>query len=244
MSLESQIADLVSATNALVTTFNTKKTSIDAAVAAAIAAVPIMVKTFYVDQIAGDDTYVGNTQALPLKTIEKALSNTPAGGLCTVVLINDYTMNGTITTDKQMLHIKSVVSTVKKKLNTPYYVQDDLAKLPGFTFATGGVIMLTDITLTLPSIAGVPVPQPFYNALFKTGSVAGIPMQTVKFSRSEVLQAADATATLFVQLSSAVTFMVTETTFPAGFGGRYISGVASGTNPTALSTVVTNLGTL
>jgi hypothetical protein len=243
MSLESQIADLVSATNALVTNFNAKKSSIDTAVAAAIAAVPIMVRTYYVDQIAGDDTSVG-TQALPLKTIEKALSNTPAGGLCTVVLINDYTMSGTITTDKQMLHIKSLVSTVKKKLNTPYYVQDDIAKLPGITFATGGVVMLTDITLTLPSIAGVPVPQPFYNAFFKTGSVAGIPMMTVKFSRSEVLQAADATATLFVQLSSAVTFMVTETTFPAGFGGRYISGVASGTNPTALSTVVTNLGTL
>lgn len=243
MSLESQIADLVSATNALVTTFNTKNTSIDASVAAAIAAVPIMAKTYYVDQIAGDDTSVG-TQALPLKTIEKALSNTPAGGLCTVFLINDYTMNGTITTDKQMLHIRSLISTVKKKLNTPYYVQDDIAKLPGITFATGGVVMLTDITLTLPSISGVPVPQPFYNAFFKTGSVAGIPMMKVKFSRSEVLQAADATATLFVQLSSAVTFMVTETTFPAGFGGRYIGGVASGTNPTALSTVVTNLGSL
>ena len=243
MSLESQIADLVSATTSLVTTFNGKKTSIDAAVAAAIAAVPNMVKTFYVDQIAGDDTSVG-TQALPLKTIEKALSNTPSGGLCTVVLISDYTMNGTITTDKQMLHIKSLISTVKKKLNTPYYVQDDIAKLPGITFATGGVVMLTDITLTLPSIVGVPVPQPFYNAFFKTGSVAGIPLMTVKFSRCEVLQAADATATLFVQLSSAVTFMVTETTFPAGFGGRYISGVASGTSPTALSTVITNLGTL
>jgi hypothetical protein len=243
MSLESQIADLVSATNALVSTFNTKKTSIDAAVAAAIAAVPLMTRTYYVDQIAGVDTSVG-TQAAPLKTIEKALSNTPAGGLCTVVLMGDYTMNGTITTDKQMLHIKSLLSTVKVKLNTPYYVQDDIAKLPGITFATGGVVMLTDITLTLPSIAGVPVPQPFYNAFFKTGSVAGIPMMTVKFSRSEVLQAADATATLFVQLSSAVTFMVTETTFPAGFGGRYISGVASGTNPTALSTVITNLGTL
>ena len=243
MSLESQIADLVSATNSLITNFNAKKASIDTAVAAAIGAVPNLVKSYYVDQVAGVDTNVG-TQAAPLKTIEQALSNTPAGGLCTVILINDYTMNGTITTDKQMLHIKSLISTVKKKLNTPYYMQDDLVKLPGFTFGTGGVVMLTDITLTLPSIAGVPVPQPFYNALFKTGSVAGIPMQTVKFSRSEVLQAADATATLFVQLSSAVTFMVTETTFPAGFGGRYISGVASGTSPTALSTVITNLGTL
>ena len=243
MSLESQIADLVSATNTLVTTFNTKKTSIDAAVAAAIAAVPAMYRTYYVDQIAGVDTNVG-TQEAPLKTIEKALSNTPDGGRCTVVLIGDYTMNSAVTTNKQFLHIKSLVSAVKVKLNTPYYVQDDLAKLPGITFATGGVVLLTDITLTLPSIAGVPVPQAFYNSFFKTGSVAGIPMQTVKFSRCEVLQAADATATLFVQLSSAVTFMVTETTFPAGFGGRYISGVASGTAPAALSTVITNLGTL
>ena len=243
MSLESQIADLVSATNTLVTTFNTKKTSIDAAVAAAIAAVPAMVRTYYVDQIAGVDTNVG-TQAAPLKTIEKALSNTPDGGLCTVVLMADYTMSGAITTNKQFLHVKSLLSTVKVKLNTPYYLQDDVSKLPGFTFATGGVILLTDITLTLPSIAGMPVPQPFYNSFFKTGSVAGIPMITVKFSRCEVLQAGDATATLFVQLSSAMTFMVTETTFPAGFGGRYISGVASGTAPVALSTVITNLGTL
>ena len=37
MSLESQIADLVSAANGLITVFSAKKSSIDAAVAAAIA---------------------------------------------------------------------------------------------------------------------------------------------------------------------------------------------------------------
>ncbi|WP_162939262.1 hypothetical protein [Pseudomonas sp. TMW 2.1634] len=79
MSLESQIADLVSAANGLITVFSAKKSSIDAAVAAAIAAVPANKKIFYVHQLNGLDTNDGSITA-PLKTIDKALANTPYGG--------------------------------------------------------------------------------------------------------------------------------------------------------------------
>lgn len=244
MSLETDVAGLVTQTTKLIDYFNSKKAGIDAAVAAAIAAVPAMSKNVYVDPIAGLDTNDGSLAA-PLKTIDKALSNTPAGGICTVSLVNDYTMTGTITANVQLLHIRSAVSGTKRKLNIPYYLQEEAYRLPGFTFGVGGVIMMTDIVVPFPSIAGLnPAPTAFYNSLFKTGSVGGIPLIAVKMSRCDVQSAADGTGSLFVRLSSAFTLMVAEVTFPAGFGGRYISGIPSGADPKAYSDIITNLTTL
>ncbi|MBA1195483.1 hypothetical protein G7007_21985, partial [Pseudomonas entomophila] len=68
MSLESTVADLVTATNALLATFSGKKNEINAALAAAIAAVPSNTKRYWVNQISGDDTAAGTAEA-PLKTI-------------------------------------------------------------------------------------------------------------------------------------------------------------------------------
>lgn len=244
MSLETDVANLVTKATQLIDYFNGKKTGIDAAVAAAIAAVPTMSKTFYVDSVAGIDTNDGSLSA-PLKTIDKAVANTPAGGICVVNLVNDYTMTGTITNSLQLLHIKSSLSQTKRKLNLGYYLQESDYRLAGFTFGTGGTVMLTDVTLGFPSIAGLnPAPQPFYNTFFKTGSVAGIPLIAVKMSRCDVQSAADGTGALFVRLSSAVALMVAEVTFPSGFGGRYISGIASGADPKAYADIITNLTAL
>lgn len=90
MALETTIANLVEAANALTSAVTGKMAQIDAKVDAATKAVPAavvaeMYKTLYVDANAGIDTAVG-TQAAPLKTIEAALAKIPSGAIGLIFL--------------------------------------------------------------------------------------------------------------------------------------------------------------
>lgn len=245
MSLESQIADLVTAANGLITTFNTKKAGIETAVAAAIAAVPQMSKIFYVDQVSGVDTADG-TAAAPLRTIQKAISNTPVGGVCKVLLVVDYVLDANVSVDLRCLDIGSTVVGTKRKLTLVHGVQSDGSpRLNGFTFANGSALMLGDIVMILPSPAGMtPAPAAFSNSVFKTGSGGGTPVFSVKLSNVDVQSAADSVATLFLLLSSAIIFEAVGSTFPSGFGGRYIGGISSGTAVNTHNNILSNLTTL
>lgn len=245
MSLESQIADLVSATNSLLTNFNNKKASIDTAVAAAIAAVPLMSKTFYVDQVAGVDTADGGLAA-PLKTIQKAMSNTPVGGVCRVLLAGDYVLDINASIDLRCLDVGSSVPGTKRKLTLGHSLSSDGSmRLNGFTFSNGAGLMLGDITLVLPSPAGItPAPPAFNNSVFKTGSSGSTPLLSVKLSGVDVQSAADSTATLFLLLSSAIIFEAVGSTFPSGFAGRYIGGISAGTAVNTHNNILSNLTSL
>ena len=245
MSLESQIADLVTATNSLIATFNTKKTGIETAVAAAIAAVPLMTKTFYVDQVAGLDTADGSAAA-PLRTIQKAVSNTPVGGVCKVLLTGDYLLDANTSVDLRCLDIGSSVPGTKRKLTLTHGIQSDGApRLNGFTFANGAGVMFGDLTVMLPSPAGVtPAPSGFSNSVFKTGSSGSTPMLSVKLSNVDVQSAADSLATLFILLSSAIVFEAVGCTFPSGFAGRYIGGISAGTAVNTHNNILSNLTSL
>ena len=246
MSLESQIADLVSATNNLIATFNTKKSGIDAAVAAAIAAIPTASKNFYVNQLTGDDTAAG-TAAAPLKTIEKAISNTPFGGVVSVYLQTDYQMLANITLDSRFLHLRSDNNLIKRKLTTTYYVISDgtATYLSGFVMYNGAQMMTSDLWLALPSPAGTnPAPTGFVNAFFKTNSAAGTVIAAVKMTACDVTAPADFVGWIVASPNGAIVLEVHSGTFPAGFGGRYVNGVVSGTNPATLPNLLTNLPAL
>lgn len=246
MSLESTIADLVTATNNLLATFNGKNASIEARVAAAIAAVPSMSKTFYINQLTGDDNAAG-TAAAPLKTLQKALSNTPNGGQTIVYLQADYDLASNLAVDGRLLHIDTDTAGVKRKIKCKYYVTPDgLATwLGGFVSYYGGIVMLSGVSLELPSPAGfTPVPGGLKNAVFMSNSGGGSPLLVVKLSSCDVVAAADWVGCLVAASASAISFEVHNSTFPAGFGGRYVYGIASGTNPATLSNILTNLATL
>lgn len=243
MSLESDVANLVTQTTSLLDYFRTKKSGIDTAVAAAIAAVPSMSKTFYVDPVAGVDTADGSA-ATPLKTIHKAVSNTPVGGVCKVLLTSDYTLDNNVSVDLRCLDIGSNVSGTKRKINLAYgQGSDGSPRLNGFTFANGANLMLGDVEVVMPSPAGLTVTS-FNNSVFKTGSSGSTPVLSVKLSNCEVKSASDSTATLFVLLSSAIIFEAVGSTFPSGFGGRYIGGIASGTAVNTHNNILSNLTTL
>ncbi|MGE8050610.1 hypothetical protein ACQKPT_20215 [Pseudomonas monteilii] len=245
MSLESQIADLVTEAKGLISTFNSKKAEINAAVAAAIAAIPSNEKSFYINSVTGDDKNPG-TAAAPLKSIKQALYNTPAGGLAVCYLQTDYLLDTNVAVSNRAVHVCSDTAGVKRKLRCAYYPTDAGSTwLGGFVMYYGGLVMLTDITLDLPSPAGLtPVPAGTKNAVFMSNSGGGTPMLLVKLSACDVVAAADWVGTLVAAPSSAIAFEVQGTTFPANFGGRYINGVASGVNPATLSNILTNLATL
>ncbi len=75
-------------------------------------------------------------------------------------------------------------------------------------------------------------------------SSAGTPLTQVKLSSCEVVAAADWIGSLVAAPNSAVVLEIYNSTFPANFGGRYVNGVAAGTNPATLSNILTNLATL
>ncbi|MDI3355701.1 hypothetical protein MO767_15240 [Pseudomonas sp. UYIF39] len=254
MSLESQIADLVSATNTLIATYNGKKNEITAAVNAAIAGIPETSRTWWVDQVNGLDTNAGNSSAAPFKTIGKALASTPASGQCSVYLLSDYVMTASIAVSCAYLLIygpNAVTSGVAPKLRPQYFLATDAStQMAGFIFySQANNVELRNVDIVLPSVAGV-VPAPTItrvNSFIKTNSssslppVLGVMLQTVV-----VTKAADFYGALIGLSASSLAFGCFAATFPSDMLGKYVSTVsaAGGTAANTLSQITTNLSTL
>lgn len=74
------------------------------------------IKTFYVDQIGGNDNNDGNSES-PFKTFQKAVDSIPYGGSGRIVLKSDYTLDSYV-----VVHNKYVVLDLNgKTLGTQYY---------------------------------------------------------------------------------------------------------------------------
>lgn len=246
MSLESQIADLVSATNALLTNFNAKESSIDTAVAKAIAAIPVNKKILFVHQLNGLDTNDGSL-ANPLKTIEKAVAMTPVGGVLSLRLLSDYNMVGELSMEGIKLELRTDVISQRRVLRPSYYKSaDQLSTLiTCFSALLGAEYSLRDITIELPSATGQnPAPAGGNNALIKANATSPVTLLAVKMINCEVVDQPGATATLTSSSTSALLLAVTGTTFPAAFAGRYAAAIPAGTAATSVPNLVTNLSTL
>lgn len=95
MSLESQIADLVSAANSLTSTVAGKMSEIDQKVNEAVETIPneiisVMGATYYVDQDNGSDSASGASESDPLKSFSEVGGRTPAGASVQIRLLSDY----------------------------------------------------------------------------------------------------------------------------------------------------------
>lgn len=246
MSLESSVGDLVAASNQLLAAINGKMAGINAAVAAAIAAVPVNKRAWYINQLTGSDTNDG-TPASPLKTVEKAIANTPVGGFCVALLQADYDMTGDISLEARSLEWRTDAIGTKRNLRPIYVPSADGATkvMSGVICGIGSLMALRDVTLTLPSATGVlPVPSGFLNSFFKGAGTGGSPMVGLKLTTVDVVDAVGATGSLCGQGTCGLSLQVTGTTFPSGFAGRYVYGVAAATAANTLTNVLTNLSTL
>lgn len=251
MSLESQVAELTATNNKLVEYFNTKKASIDAAVAAAIAAAPETIRNWYVDQVNGSDANPG-TLAAPFRSIGKAIASTPNFGLCNVRLLSDYVINESISVTCANVFVvgEGAIRTI-----SPKYFQT--LNADGVTYSTAlGSFLLTNpatnielrnVTLALPSSSGVnPVPAlTRLNGFIRTNSTGNVPpFLGVALATVQITMAADFIGALIGQTVSAISLTAISTTFPSGFAGKYVMGVAAGTAPKDTPNVLSNISTL
>ncbi|QHD01041.1 hypothetical protein PspS04_12050 [Pseudomonas sp. S04] len=249
MSLESEVANLVSETRSLLNYFNAKKAGIESAVSAAIAAVPETTRSWFVDQIAGLDTNPG-TSAAPFKTIEKAVVSTPNSGVCGVYLLKDYDLLSQIDITCSLLVIRG--GSGAEKLRPKYYTQANggvsESRLGGFAFQRQGAnIELRELTLVLPSPAGVnpAVVGNRPNSFLRTfGSYSVPPVMGVQMNALVVQKADDFAGYLISASASCVALGCGSVSFPTDFAGRYIDGIAAGTDTKTISRVLTNLATL
>jgi len=84
-TLEQEVATQTAKVQELVDYFNAKKGLIEAAVAAAVAAVPVMEYSFYVDAAAGNDSNDGSL-GTPFLTLATAVEKCPVASHCTIYL--------------------------------------------------------------------------------------------------------------------------------------------------------------
>jgi len=245
MSLETEVAALTATAKSLIDYFASRKTSIDLAVAAAVAAVPAMERNWYVNQVTGSDDNVG-TAAAPFASIDKALSSTPVGGICNVRLQADYIHTKNTVVSVRNPNILSDVTGTKRKFSLTYQL-DQLGSyfLTGFLASSSTSIGFLDITQVMPSPAGLnPVPTGTANIMLKSSSTQIAAVQALKYASSEMQMAADFVGCLALQHSNAIVLQVVSTTFPSGFAGRYLYGVAAGALPKDYPNVMTNLASL
>lgn len=248
MSLETEVAALVTEARSLLNYYIAKRAGIESAVAAAIAAIPSGNRTWYVNQLTGLDTNEGNTAAKPFKTIDKALSSTPVGGICNALLQADYVMTDSITVQGRVLFLQSDVSdTTQRKVTSGYALSPSglSSLLHGLYGSGGGTILLRDIEVVLPSAVGLnPTPSRSNNSFFRTLDLGGSPILPVKMSNCKVTDTPGATAYMATISYTAIMFEVYQTTFPSGMAGRYFTDVPAGTAANAVANVMTNLSTL
>lgn len=109
MSLETTIASLVAAANALTAAVTGKMSEIDAKVTQATASVPAavraeVVKTLWVDSSNGSDANAGTASTAPLKTVKAALDKTITGGVSTIYLRRGlvYELGGEVAQQNQV----------------------------------------------------------------------------------------------------------------------------------------------
>lgn len=254
MSLESEIAILSSEARGLLNYYNTKKAGIESAVNAAIAAVPETTRDWYVDPVIGLDTNAG-TLAAPFKTIERAIAATPSAGLCNIYLLKDYDLSRQVNCTCAVVVVSGAtgVEVLRVKyftqLSDPANPQSPLeTRLGGFALQRqASNIELRGLTISLPSPTGVAptVVSNRMNSFLRTyGSFSVPPLMGIQMNAVTVQKAADFVGYLVSAPSSCVALGCGAVSFPSDFAGRYIDGIAAGTDTKTLTRILTNLATL
>lgn len=152
MSLDADIGNLVASSQALVDTFEKKAQSIESAVQAALSAIPESTRTYFVDQVTGDDSASG-TQAAPLQSIQEASSRVPHGGTVQVNLLSNYTFELAEYYDACSIIINGWLE--KKELNFTAVEDGDTVTINGINSNDWLNVHLTNLTINLPDTTGL-----------------------------------------------------------------------------------------
>ncbi|MGA4453355.1 hypothetical protein [Pseudomonas fortuita] len=243
MSLETEIAGLSSKVTALIDYFTTAKTAIAKAVADAVAAGPEISRTFYVNQLIGDDNGTGKSDS-PLKTIDRAIAATPAGGMVDIILAENYTLASTVTVGSRRVMIRGEIegSTTRKLILNEFLAYNGLKRFGGFQVTRGCSMDFGDMTLSLPdSAGGMSVGMDsYYSLIFAGGSRLPGFMQVKLYSIAFELRGTFTGKIVGAGFPS-LALTVSASTIPAALEGSLIAGVSAGKDPNTIPNLLTNI---
>lgn len=246
MSLETEIAALSSKATALIDYFTGRKASIDSAVAAAVAAAPAISRTFYVNQLIGDDNAAGSSTA-PFKTIDRAIASTPDGGLADIVLVEDYALATIVAIGRRRVMIRGDVSTsnTRKLLLNEFAAEGNTKRFGGFQVLLAASLDFADLTVSLPdSVGGMAgTPGSFYAMIFAGGNRLPGFMQ-VKFYNVVFTLRGTFTGKIVGSGFPCLALTITNSTVPTALEGSLILGVEAGKDPNTIPYLITNVAKL
>lgn len=246
MSLETEIAALSSKVTALIDYFTTAKTAIAKAIADAVAAAPAISRTFYVNQLIGDDNASGGLDA-PFKTIDRAIASTPSGGVADIILVEDYTLAGNVVVGGRRIMIRgeSSSSNTRKLILNEFLVSNGMKRFGGFQVNRASSIDFADLTISLPdSAGGLAVGQDtFYSVLFAGGNT--MPgFMPVKFYNVVFALRGTFTGKIVGSGFPCLSLTAINCTIPTALEGSLIQGVTAGKDPNTIPYLVTNISKL
>ncbi|RUR46209.1 hypothetical protein [Vreelandella populi] len=195
MSLESQIAALVSAANNLTSQVAGKMAGIDKAVKNAVEGIPReierkMDREVFVDQLNGDDNNPG-TSANPVKTIRKAAQETPSGAAVSITLMSDYEFYD-VRDNADFLNayvrIRSFDVNSHKKIKFNRYNNDGRERIAGFGSRRGGLFNFYNVVLELPDMPQNPGTFGYNSTVITThgGDDMGVPL-SLRMNNVEII---------------------------------------------------------
>jgi len=124
-------------------------------------------KTFYVDATNGNDTNVGSS-AYPFKTIKKACDSVPVGGVGSITILGDYTLQQNI----DILY-KHIDLNLKGTLTFPWFATDNTyAGIHGITLHNSSIGFYIDSStngklIVLDNNTGKTSINPFYSSALR-----------------------------------------------------------------------------
>lgn len=243
MSLETEIAALSSKATALIDYFTGRKASIDSAVAAAVAAAPAISRTFYVNQLIGDDNAAGSSTA-PFKTIDRAIASTPEGGVADIILVEDYALASIVAVGgrRAMVRGDSSASNTRKLLLNEFAAEGNTKRFGGFQVNRAASLDFADLTISLPDSVGGMAGSPgsFYAMIFAGGNrLPGF--MPVKLYNVAFALRGTFTGKIIGSGFPCLSLTAVSCTIPAALEGSLIEGVTAGKDPNTIPYLVTNI---
>lgn len=242
MSLETEIAALVAENNKLVAAINGKMAGINAAVSAAVAAAPSIVRAYWVDMQLGDDNGTG-TEASPFKTLQRAVDATPDGGRVTAWLARDYVLDKSILLSGRQLVVAGVTGSGRKLICNEFTPEgENMLRMGSFWMTNGSTLQFLNVTVSLPASSPSDL-SAYYALCFASGSSAPALMQVRMYNCTLELRGTFR-GKLIGPGSALFAFSMTGTAVPSALNGSLVVGVAAGTLSKDLGHIITNLSSL
>ena len=168
---------------ALRTYFNTKKSELDAALSAALAAAPTTERNFYVDAVDGLDMNPG-TSAAPFKTVDKALLTAPSGLLSNIWMRAAQVHQ--LGNDRELrysaVRFRRWGSEGVNPVLTPLVTSDGTYNVSRCIGMSGGHALLTEVDVTMSPKVDAGLPWRGFNGLFVAYARDSLGGSSVKMS--------------------------------------------------------------